>query len=97
MTQSLASTVSKATASAISAPAASPTNPRTRAWSGGSAKCMLTSQRPSGRSNAAITASPSKKPSVRRSTTCFAAGSLPIAKFARWVLGVVVEVIGRAA
>ena len=46
-------------------------------------KCMLIPQRPSGPSNAAIAAWPSKKLSVRRSTTRFAACSLPIAKVAR--------------
>src|SRR4030081_361690 len=49
------------------------------------------SQRPPGPSNAAIAACPSKKLPVRRSTTRFAVCSLPIAKVARWVLGVIVE------
>src|SRR5229473_3278278 len=45
-------------------------------------------QRPSDRSNAAMAAWPSKKLSVRRSTTRRAVCSLPIAKVARLVLGV---------
>src|SRR3954453_4735394 len=52
------------------------------------------SQRPPEPSNADIAAWPSKKLSVRRSTTRLAACSLPIATLARWVLGV--RVIGAA-
>src|SRR3954463_3663415 len=52
------------------------------------------SQRPPEPSNADIAAWPSKKLSVRRSTTRLAVCSLPIAKLARWVLGV--TVIGAA-
>src|ERR1700731_268860 len=55
---------------------------------------MVMPQRPPGPSNAAIAAWPSKKLSVRRSTTRLAVCSLPIAKLARWVLGVRAEVIG---
>src|SRR5450432_114470 len=51
------------------------------------------SQRPSDRSDAAMAAWPSKKLSVRRSITRRAVCSLPIAKVARLVLGVSVEVI----
>src|ERR1700761_2264528 len=49
------------------------------------------SHRPSGRSNAAIAAWPSKKLSVSKSTTRLAAASLPMAKWARWVAGVTVD------
>src|SRR5450755_4413317 len=48
----------------------------------------MTSQHPPGPSNADIAAWPSKKLSVRRSTTRFAVCSLPMANVARWVLGV---------
>jgi hypothetical protein len=51
------------------------------------------SQRPFDRSNAVMAAWPSKKLSVRRSTTRRAVCSLPMAKVARLVLGVSVEVI----
>jgi len=54
---------------------------------GRSAKCTETSQRPSGRSNAAIAACPSRKISFSKSTTCLATCSLPMAKVARLVLG----------
>ena len=46
---SLASTVSKSIVLAMSALAALVTSSRTSAWSGGSAKCTVTSQRPSAR------------------------------------------------
>src|SRR3954447_3708340 len=88
LTQSLASTLSKTSVAAISRLAALVTSSRNRLWSGASAKCTVTSQRPSGRSNAAIAASPSKKIWVSTSTTRLAACSSPIAKEARWVAGV---------
>src|SRR6266481_7251373 len=53
----------------------------------------MMSHRPFGLSYADIAACPSKKLSVRRSTTCLAVCSLPMAKLARWVDGVRVEVI----
>ena len=93
LTQSLASTVSKTMACATSSPAALATSSRISVWSGGSAKCTVTSQRPSGRSNAAIAAWPSKKLSVSTSTTRLAVCSSPIAKLARCVDGV--DVIGK--
>jgi hypothetical protein len=55
---------------------------------------MVTSQRPSGRSNAAIAAWPSKKLSFSKSTMRRAVCSLPMAKVARRVLGVRVAVMG---
>ena len=48
LTQSLASTISKAMPCASSSPAARPTSSRIEGSSGGSAKCRDTSQRPSG-------------------------------------------------
>src|SRR5262245_45945842 len=95
LTQSLASTVSNESVFAISAFAALLTSSRNCAWSGASAKCTVTSQRPSGRSNAATAASPSKKISVSTSTMRFAACSSPMAKLARWVEGV--TVIGKCS
>ena len=69
------------------------TSSRIESSSGGSAKCIVMSQRPPGPSYAAIAAWPSKKLSFSRSTTRLAACSLPIAKLARRVAGVMVEVI----
>src|SRR6266849_6834308 len=91
LTQSLASTVSKLMSRATSSPAARRTSSRIEVWSGTSAKCTVTSQRPSGPANAAIAAWPSKKLSVRRSTTRRAVCASPIANVARLVLGGRVE------
>src|SRR5215831_3473612 len=88
LTQSLAPMISKDIEAATSAPAAFVTSSRRSAWSGASAKCSVRSQRPSGRSNAAIAASPSKKTSSSRSATRLADFSSPMAKLARWVAGV---------
>ena len=79
---------------ATSAPAALVTRSRSQAWSGGSAKCTVTSQRAVGPLEGGDRGLVFKKASVRRSTTRLARSSSPIAKLARWVAGVI-EVIGN--